>query len=110
MGLYGWTGVMADPDNFLFPNLSSTNAVKPASNRAFYKNDEFTKLLQQARTTMDKNERAKLYEKAQEIFHQDVPWVTIAHTTPPIALAGYVEGFEAHPMENDTFATVYLNK
>ena len=23
--LYGWTGVMADPDNFLYPNLSSTN-------------------------------------------------------------------------------------
>jgi peptide/nickel transport system substrate-binding protein len=24
MALYGWTGVMADPDNFLYPNLSQT--------------------------------------------------------------------------------------
>lgn len=110
MGLYGWTGVMADPDNFLFPNLSATNAKKPASNRAFYVNDEFTSLLQQARVTFDQTEREELYKKAQEIFHQDAPWVTIAHTTPPIALASYVEGYEAHPMENDTFAKVYLNK
>jgi peptide/nickel transport system substrate-binding protein len=110
MGLYGWTGVMADPDNFLFPNLSATNTKKPASNRAFYVNEEFTNLLQQARATFDQAEREALYKKAQEIFHKDAPWVTIAHTTPPIALASYVEGFEAHPMENDTFAKVYLNK
>jgi peptide/nickel transport system substrate-binding protein len=110
MGLYGWTGVMADPDNFLYPNLSSTNTQKPASNRAFYKNDEFTSLLQQARVTLDQDERIKLYKKAQEIFHQDAPWVPIAHTTPPMGLASYVEGFDAHPMENDSFAKVYLNK
>jgi peptide/nickel transport system substrate-binding protein len=110
MAMYGWTGVMADPDNFLYPNLSSTNTEKPASNRAFYKNEEFTSLLQQARETFDQDERIKLYKKAQEIFHEDAPWVNIAHTTPPIGLADYVEGFEAHPMENDNFAKIYLNK
>jgi peptide/nickel transport system substrate-binding protein len=109
MGLYGWTGVMADPDNFLFPNLSSTNTKKPASNRSFYVNEEFTNLIQQARVTFDQKERVKLYEKAQEIFHEDAPWVTLAHTTPPIALADYVNGFEPHPMEDDSFDKVYLN-
>ncbi|MBA9025594.1 ABC transporter substrate-binding protein [Peribacillus huizhouensis] len=108
MALYGWTGVMADPDNFLFPNLSNTNIEKPASNRAFYNNEEFTKLLQQARVTFEQEERIKLYKQAQEIFHQDAPWVTIGHTTPPMGLAGYVQGFNAHPMENDNFAEVYL--
>ncbi|WP_075983662.1 ABC transporter substrate-binding protein [Bacillus massilinigeriensis] len=110
MGLFGWTGVMADPDNFLYPNLSSTNAVKPANNRAFYKNEEFTKLLEESRVTFDQDKRIALYEKAQEIFHKDAPWVLIGHTTPPIGLASYVEGFEAHPMENDDFTGVYLNK
>jgi ABC-type transport system substrate-binding protein len=38
------------------------------------------------------------------------PWVTIAHTTPPIGLASYVERFEAHPMENDNFVKNYLNQ
>lgn len=111
MALYGWTGVMADPDNFLFPNLSATNAVKPtASNRAFYVNQDFTNLLQQARVTFDQNKRIELYQKAQDIFHQDAPWVTIAHTTPPMGLAGYVTGYKAHPMEQDNLAVVYLNK
>lgn len=108
MALFGWTGVMADPDNFLYPNLSATNTEKPASNRAFYVNDEFTALLDEARTTFDQEERAVLYEKAQEIFHKDAPWVTLADTTPPIGLADYVEGFVAHPMENDDFAKIYL--
>jgi peptide/nickel transport system substrate-binding protein len=110
MGLYGWTGVMADPDNFLYPNLSSTNVEKPASNRAFYVNEEFTSLLEQAQVTFEQEERIKLYQKAQEIFHEDAPWVTIAHTTPPIGMASYVEGFNPHPMEQDNFAKVYLNK
>ncbi|WP_404322799.1 ABC transporter substrate-binding protein [Cytobacillus firmus] len=108
MGLYGWTGVMADPDNFLFPNLSATNTEKPASNRAFYENEEFTKLLQDARVTFDQEERAKLYQQAQEIFHKDAPWVTLAHTTPPIAMAAYVQGFTANPMEDDDFTKVFL--
>lgn len=110
MGLYGWTGVMADPDNFLYPNLSSTNTEKPASNRAFYVNEEFTSLLDKARVTFDQEERAKLYQQAQEIFHADAPWVTLAHTTPPLGLAGYVEGFKPHPMEKEDLTEVYLNK
>lgn len=110
MAMFGWTGVMADPDNFLYPNLSSTNTEKPASNLAFYKNEEFTSLLEQARVTFDQEERITLYKKAQEIFHEDAPWVTIANTTPPIGLADYVEGFVAHPMEIDDYAKLYLNQ
>lgn len=110
MAMFGWTGVMADPDNFLYPNLSSTNIEKPASNRSFYKNEEFTSLLEQARVTFDHEERISLYKEAQEIFHEDVPWLPIANTTSPIGLADYVEGFEAHPMENDDYANIYLNQ
>ncbi|MFC5589770.1 ABC transporter substrate-binding protein [Sporosarcina soli] len=110
MAMFGWTGVMADPDNFLYPNLSSTNTEKPASNRAFYVNEEFTSLLQRARVTFEQEDRIELYKKAQEIFHEDAPWVNIAHTTPPIGLASYVEGFVAHPMEIDDYATIYLSE
>nr|WP_269049368.1 ABC transporter substrate-binding protein [Sporosarcina sp. G11-34] len=110
MAMFGWTGVMADPDNFLYPNLSSTNTEKPASNRSFYENEEFTSLLEQARVTFDHEERINLYKEAQEIFHEDVPWLPIANTTSPIGLADYVGGFEAHPMENDDYAKIYLNQ
>ncbi|WP_240688108.1 ABC transporter substrate-binding protein [Pseudalkalibacillus hwajinpoensis] len=108
MALFGWTGVMADPDNFLFPNLSKTNATKPANNRAFYKNEEFTNLLLKARTTFDEEERIQLYKEAQEIFYDDAPWALIGHTTPPLAKKEYVKGFVAHPMSDDAFWDVYL--
>ncbi|WP_153731019.1 ABC transporter substrate-binding protein [Sporosarcina obsidiansis] len=110
MALYGWTGVMADPDNFLYPNLSNTNMEVPANNKAFYDNEEFQNLIEQARVTFDQDERIKLYKKAQEIFHEDAPWVPLAHTTPPIGFAKYVKGYEPHPMENDNFAVMYLDK
>lgn len=110
MALYGWTGVMADPDNFLYPNLSNTNMETPANNLAFYDNEEFQELIEQARVTFDQDERIELYKKAQERFHLDAPWVPLAHTTPPIAFADYVKGFEPHPMENDNYAVMYLDK
>ncbi len=108
MAMFGWTGVMADPDNFLYPNLSATNAEKPANNRAFYKNDQFTNLLEEARVTFDKDKRVALYQEAQELFQKDIPWVMLADTTPPIGVADYVEGFVPHPMEIDNYAQIYV--
>ncbi|TWT24845.1 ABC transporter substrate-binding protein [Planomicrobium sp. CPCC 101110] len=108
MAMYGWTGVMADPDNFLYPNLSKTNTEKPAQNIAFYKSDEFTSLITEARETIDQDKRIELYKQAQQLFQQDAPWVMLAYTTPPLAQADYVEGYEPHPMSNDLLTDVYL--
>lgn len=110
MGLYGWTGIMADPDNFLYPNLSKENTKKPANNIAFYKNDAFHDLLVKARRTIDQEERIKIYKEAQEIFHADAPWALLGHTTPPLASAVYVKDYVPHPMTNDLFTEVYLDK
>lgn len=66
MAMFGWTGVMADPDNFLYPNLSGTNVKKPASNRAFYRNEAFTNLLEEARVTFDQEERIALYKRRKK--------------------------------------------
>lgn len=108
MAMFGWTGVMADPDNFLYPNLSNTNTTKPASNRAFYQSEPFTELLEEARVTFNEEKRIELYEEAQKLFHEDLPWVLLADSTPPIGLANYVQGFTPHPMEIDNYATIYL--
>lgn len=108
MALYGWTGVMADPDNFLYPNLSNTNIDKPAQNIAFYDSEEFTALITEARETIDQDKRIELYKQAQQLFQKDAPWVMLAYTTPPLAQADYVEGYEPHPMSNDLLTDVYL--
>lgn len=109
MAMYGWTGVMADPDNFLYPNLSKTNAQVPAQNIAFYKSDEFTGLITEARETIDQDKRTELYKEAQALFQEDAPWVMLAYTTPPLAQSDYVEDYKPHPMSNDLMTDVYLS-
>lgn len=82
MCMLGWLGGNADPDNFLYGLLSADTAKTPgASNVALWKNQEFTDLCLQAQKTFDKAERTKLYEKAQLIFHQQAPWLPLAHST-----------------------------
>lgn len=110
MMLMGWTGVMADPDNFLYPNLTSENAVKPASNYAFYKSEAFDKLVKEARVEYDHDVRNELYKEAQRLVHEDAPWVPLAHTTPPVGMADYVKGFNLHPMEIDDFGKISIEK
>ena len=82
MCMLGWLGGNADPDNFLYGLLSADTAKTPgASNVALWKNQAFTELCLEAQKTFDKQERAELYRQAQAIFHQDAPWVPLAHST-----------------------------
>jgi ABC-type transport system substrate-binding protein len=79
--MMGWLGGNADPDNFLYGLLCGDNAKPPAANIAFWENGEFDQLVKEARTTFDKGKRTNLYLKAQEIFHEEAPWVPLAHST-----------------------------
>jgi peptide/nickel transport system substrate-binding protein len=79
--MLGWLGGNADPDNFLYGLLGSDNAKPPAANIAFWENGEFDKLVKEAQTIFGKEKRAPYYLKAQEIFHEDEPWVPLAHST-----------------------------
>jgi peptide/nickel transport system substrate-binding protein len=82
MCMLGWLGGNADPDNFLYGLLSADTAKTPgAANVALWKSAEFTELCLKAQRTFDKDERIKYYLKAQEIFHDEAPWVPIAHST-----------------------------
>lgn len=96
--LIGWTGDNGDPDNFLYVLLDKDNAkVGSAGNFAFYKSDQVHDLLVAAQEETDQAKRAKLYEEAQEIIHEDAPWVPLVHSTPPIAARKSVKNFIPHP-------------
>jgi peptide/nickel transport system substrate-binding protein len=82
MCMLGWLGGNADPDNFLYGLLSADTAKTPgAANVALWKNEEFTELCLKAQKTFDKAERTRLYLRAQKIFHDEAPWVPLAHST-----------------------------
>ena len=75
MVIMGWIAG-PDPDVFLYPTLTMKKGNK---NRAFYDNPKLTSILEEARETLQKEKRIKLYERAQEIIHNDVPWNPLYH-------------------------------
>ncbi|WP_095077911.1 ABC transporter substrate-binding protein [Pseudomonas sp. Irchel s3h17] len=100
----GWAGDNGDPDNFLTPMLSC-EAAKNGENYARWCNAKFQALIDQAREKTDPAERVALYEQAQEIFHQDQPWISMAHTRMFTAMRNNVEGYHISPLTTNNFAT-----
>jgi peptide/nickel transport system substrate-binding protein len=105
--LLGWTGDNGDPDNFLNVLLNSASATPTeALNVAYYKNPKVDKLMEQGQTTVDDAARQDAYYKAQEIMHEDAPWVPIAYVTPPLAMQDTVVGLDPNPTSSEPFNTV----
>jgi peptide/nickel transport system substrate-binding protein len=67
------------------------------------------KILDQAQTTIDENERQDLYFQAQEMLVEDAPWVPIAYAKPPLGFQKSVSGYQASPTGGEAFNTVSLS-
>ena len=107
MCLLGWTGDNGDPDNFMNvlygPNSASIGA---AGNVAFYNNEEVQELLTKAVRTYDTGKRAKYYEQAQEIIHEDAAWVYLAHSNQNLVFRANVQGYVINPTSRKFFYPV----
>lgn len=104
--LLGWTGDNGDPDNFLAV-LLGCDAVG-ASNRAQWCYKPFDDLLMEAKQVSDFGKRTKLYEKAQLIFKEQAPWVTIAHSIVFEPMAKNVVDYKIDPFGGHIFYGVEL--
>ena len=102
--LLGWTGDNADPDNFLGV-LLGCDAVG-GNNRAQWCYQPYEDLIQEARTTFAQEERIPLYHKAQEIFKDQAPWATIAHSITTVPMQTTVQGFVQDPVGIHRFTGV----
>ena len=63
MGLLGWTGDNGDPDNFMGVLLSCGSAREGGQNIAKWCNEDFTKLIDEAKSTADVAKRTELYKQ-----------------------------------------------
>lgn len=99
----GWSGETGDADEFLTPNL--TCAASPAGYK--FCNAEFDRLVDEARGMTDTARRLQHYEKAQEIFKRERPWITLAHSTVYIPMKREVKGFAMAPNGGVDFENVY---
>ena len=104
--LLGWTGDNGDPDNFLYVLLGCAGA--KSSNRARWCHRPFDDLLMRAKRTTDMAERTALYMKAQEIFKEEAPWVTIAHSVVYMPMRRNVRGYKVDPLGGHVFYGVDL--
>ncbi|TWG94874.1 dipeptide transport system substrate-binding protein [Mesorhizobium sp. J18] len=104
--LLGWTGDNGDPDNFLH-TLLGCDAVG-GNNRAQWCNEEFNKLVTDAKRTTDQAERTRLYEEAQVVFKREAPWATIDHSLSVVPMRKEVEGFVQSPLGDFAFDGVDL--
>jgi peptide/nickel transport system substrate-binding protein len=98
----GWTGDNGDPDNFL---LILLDGIADPNVRTQWKNEEYHNTIIKAKTTIDMKERTKLYHKAQELIHEEVPMINVAHSLVVWPMKKRVENFKLHPT-----ASVRLHK
>lgn len=103
----GWTGDNGDPDNFMNVLLSCA-AVQGGSNYSRWCFKPFNDLIEQAKQITDQKRRTDLYKKAQVIFKEQAPWVTLAHAKVYRAMSKNVTGYQMHPFGGDIFHTVDL--
>ena len=102
--ILGWTGDNGDPDNFL-DTLLGCDALG-GNNRARWCNEEFDKLVTDAKATTDQVERTKLYEQAQVIFKREAPWVTLDHSLVVMPMSKKVTGYVMSPLGQHQFSGV----
>lgn len=105
--LLGWTGDNGDADNFIYALLDQDNI--GSNNYTYYENGELHDILIEAQTEVDEDKRNALYAEAQEIIHEDAPWVPLAHSTPLLAGSADITGFKAHPTGSDILSNVDFN-
>ena len=103
----GWTGDNGDPDNFL-AFLLGCDSVEAGSNLARWCDPEFNQVVSEAKQISEQAQRVELYQKAQKIFQEKVPWVPIAHSVIFRAMNKRVEGYTIDPLGGDAFGLVEL--
>jgi peptide/nickel transport system substrate-binding protein len=104
--MLGWTGDNGDADNFLYTLLDKDNI--GSNNYSRYANDEVHNLLIEAQSNPNEEERAELYKQAQEIIHEDAPWVPLVHSKPQLAGASKIKGFVPHPTGSQSFVDTFF--
>lgn len=109
MFLGSWGCVTGDADYGLY-SLYHSKAKGAPGNRDFYSNSEVDKLLDEARASIDQENRKKLYEEIQMKIVEDAPDVMLYYRVLAVGAQKNIEGLKLHPVTLHDFYPVYIQK
>jgi len=89
----GWVADYPDPENFLKIQFHSGSS----NNYSQYANPDVDRLLEEADTETDEATRMSLYQQAEQIIVNDVPWIPLFHDKFSVLIKPYVEGYTLPP-------------
>lgn len=92
LAVFGWTGDIDDPDDYLSLLSSAAIGATWSRNIAFYRDPTVDELLTRARREADRAVRVALYVDIQRRLARDVPWVPLAHSQSAIAARDDLSG------------------
>ncbi|NPV60235.1 MAG: ABC transporter substrate-binding protein [Actinobacteria bacterium] len=104
----GWLADYPIMDNFLYPLFYSENA--GIDNMSQYKNEEVDKLLLEARSTIDEDERIELYRKAEKIILDDAPIMPLMFYKTSRVYSDKVGGYMRTPDDLTPLELVYFKE
>ena len=100
----GWIADYPDPQNFLEILFHSDST----QNHGHYSNPEVDALLDQARGTLDTEERLALYQQAEQMILDDAAWIPIYFDVENWLVKPYVQGFKIPPLKIPKFQYVSI--
>lgn len=101
MELAAWASDNGDPDNFMF--LFHSESIDTLFNTAKYENSDFDELLNEGKSIIEDQNRARIYQSAEEILSQDIPVLPLFHGERIYAYSNDIKNFYIHPKGGYTF-------
>ena len=97
-----WIGGNQDPD--IFENLFATASFAPKrANRTFYSNPRVDELIQEGRSTLDREKRKAIYDEIQQILAEDLPYINLWYLDNVLVHTKRVQGIQLGPAGNYEF-------
>ena len=106
--MLGWTGDNGDPDNFLCYFFCLDAKDTPKASDGFFADKEISDVLKKAAILVKQEERAPLYQQAEQMIHDKVSRIFIANNQPPLAFIANVDGYVPNPTGTEFFNTVVV--
>jgi peptide/nickel transport system substrate-binding protein len=96
---FAWLTTTTDADYTLYSNFHSEELPPNSWNKYRYADPDVDTWLEQARASIDQDERARLYALVQERLAEDLPSIPVYNTNELAVHSVAVQNFQTHPVQ-----------